>query len=297
MKFIDPKTDFAFKRIFGSNDSQDALISFINAALNLRGKRQVESVEIKNPYQEKNLPIEKGSIVDIACVDGNGVEYLVEMQVEKVQGFANRMIYNLSKCYSGQLVRGEDYPALHDVVLIAVMDFALFDDLPSYRSLFVMTDVETRYAPFNQLRLCCLELAKFKKQECELSEMLDKWAYFLKETGHLEVRPKALESKVFDNAFEKAQAANLSRKEKDAYDASVQEARDKRGMVAEGEAKGLAKGLAEGLAKGRAEGKAKEREEMALNMLKNGAEIDFVCKCTGFSAESVRSLQQQLLGD
>ena len=127
MKFIDPKTDFAFKRIFGSKDSDNVLISFINASLKLEGEHEVRSVEIKNPYQERHLPIEKQSIVDIACTDKRGVKYLVEMQVENVEGVANRSflsphptpalptgrpslvaiqgdsVYNAAKCYSGQL--------------------------------------------------------------------------------------------------------------------------------------------------------------------------------------------------
>ena len=93
MRFVDPKTDFAFKRIFGSEDSKTALISFINASLRLEGDRLVESVEIKNPYLSADLPIMKESIVDIACTDKSGIRYLVEMQVNNVKGFANRMIF------------------------------------------------------------------------------------------------------------------------------------------------------------------------------------------------------------
>ena len=287
MRFIDPKTDFAFKRIFGSEDSKMALMSFINAALKLQGDRQVVAVEIKNPYQVRHLPIQKDSIVDIACKDGRGTEYLVEMQVEKVKGFANRMIYNLSKCYSGQLIKGEDYPQLHDVVLIAVMDFSLFEDLASYHSLFVMKDVETNYAPLNQLRLCCLELGKFQKKEEELSEMLDKWAFFLKETGHLEVRPQALEGEAFDGAFEKAQLAGLTKRERDVYDAAIQEARDKRGMIAEGKDVGLAEG--------RALGRAEEKETVAYKMLDEGLDHSLICKLTGLSRKQVGSLSSTRL--
>ena len=284
--FMDPKTDFAFKRIFAGDGPKDALISFINAALKLRGKRQVESVDIKNPYQERELPIQKGSIVDISCTDGTGTRYLVEMQVEKVRKFANRMIYNLSKCYSGQLQTGEDYPRLHDVVLIAVMDFTLFDDLESFHSLYVLKDVETNYAPMNQLRLCCLELRKFHKKESELSGMLDKWAYFLKETGDLEVRPKALGDRVFDAPFEKASSATLSEKERVAYDVAIQENRDKRGIFDQGRV--------EGKAEGRAEGKAEEKEKIALSMLEQGLETDLVVQCTGLSEESLRSLRKKI---
>ena len=214
MQFVDPKTDFAFKRIFGSEDSKVALISFINSSLELEGDRLVESVEIKNPYQTGDLPIMKESIVDISCTDKSGIRYLVEMQVENVEGFANRMLYNLAKCYSGQLLKGQDYPGLNDVILISVMDFSLFKDLDSWHSLYILKDMKTNYAPFNQFRLCCLELKKFDKTEGQLSDMLDKWAFFLNETGNLEVRPDILNDPVFDVAFEKAEVGKLSPEEK-----------------------------------------------------------------------------------
>ena len=285
MKFIDPKTDFAFKRIFGSEDSKDALISFINAALKLTGKRKVESVEVKNPYLEKDLPVNKGSIVDIYCTDKTNTRYLVEMQVENIKGFANRLVYNLSKCYSNQLVTGDDYPQLNDVVLIAVMDFTLFKDFKNYHSLFKLKEHELDCS-LEQLRLCCLELGKFKKQEHELSGMLDKWIYFIKETDRLEVRPKILKEKVFDEAFEKAQVMNLTPEEKDAYDAAVQEARDKRGMIAHGKETGEARGLI----KGRKEGKV----ETASELLKLGVETDIICKATGLSKTEVDGLKKNL---
>ena len=274
MKFIDPKTDFAFKRIFGSKDSDNVLISFINASLKLTGEHEVRFVEIKNPYQERHLPIEKQSIVDIACTDKQGVKYLVEMQVENVEGFANRIIYNATKCYSGQLDIGGQYPELNDVVLIAVMDFTLLKEHPHYHSIFVMKDQETNYAPFNQLRLCCLELKKFNKTEDALAGMLDKWVYFLKETPKLDICPEALGEQVFVDAFERAQAANLSKDEREVYDAALQEKRDKIGRAS----------------LYRKEGRAEEREETALRMLGEGLEHALICKLTGLNAEDIAKI-------
>ena len=266
MEFIELKTNFAFRRIFGSEDSKDALISFINAALKLENERRVVKVEVKNPCQVRYLPIRKDSIVDIACRDERGIEYLVEMQVEKVKGFGNRMIYDLAKGYSGQLLRGQNDPQLHDVVFISVMDFSLFEGLDSYRSLFVMKDVETNYTPLNRFLLCCFELGKFKKKEGELSGMLEKWIYFLKEVGDLKIRPSILKEEVFDGVFERIQVANLSDREMDAYDASIQEERDKRGLFAGGEDKGRA----EGIIKGRAEGRAKVIAESIVKSIAEG---------------------------
>ena len=287
MKFIDPKTDYAFKRIFGSEDSHDTLISFIDASLKLKGDRRVKTVHIKNPYQTPTLPVLKESIVDISCTDYRGVRYLVEMQVEKVKGFANRIIHNLTKCYCGQAEKGRAYPDMNDVVLIAVMDFVLFEKFDPYHSIFVLQDIETNFAPFNQLKICCLELKKFAKEEAELKDMLDKWIYFLKEAPNLEVRPSILEEEVFVQAFEKAKTSNLTPEEKEIYDAAKIAATDKKGMIEQA----LEDGLQKGLQKGRQKGREEEREQVALRMIENGFNVEDICKLTDLSLKEVENMK------
>ena len=291
MQFIDPKTDYAFKRIFGSEDSHDTLISFINASLKLESDRRVKTVDIQNPYQTPTLPILKESIVDIFCTDYRGVRYLVEMQVEKVKGFANRIIHNLTKCYCGQAEKGREYPNMNDVVLIAVMDFVLFEKFDPYHSIFVLQDVETGFAPFNQLKVCCLELKKFAKEESDLNDMLDKWIYFLKETSNLQVQPSTLREEVFSHAFEKAKTSNLTPEEKEIYDAAKIAATDKKGMIEQALEDGWTEGRKEGRKEGREEGLTEGRKQVALNMIADGLHIEIVSKHTGFSLKEIEKLK------
>ena len=291
MRFIDPKTDFAFKRIFGSDDSTAALISFINAALELEGDRLVDKVEIKTPNRVRDLPIEKESIVDISCTDKSGVRYLVEMQVQKVKGFANRMFFNLAGAYLEQLNSGDKYPQLNDVVLISVMDFTLLEDMELWHSIFLMKEKKINYSPFKQFRLCCLELTKFNKTEKELSGMMDKWAYFLKEVDGLDVRPEALGEPEFDVPFEKAEIGKLTRDEKTSYEASLQKIRDDHGKIEEGEDRGMKKGMKKGMEKGRKEGREEGKREIALQMLAEGESITKICKYTGLTKKQVNGLK------
>ena len=322
MRFIDPKTDFAFKRIFGSDDSTAALISFINAALQLEGERLVDTVEIRPPNKARRTPREKESIVDIACTDKSGVRYLVEMQVQKVKGFANRMFYTegagcsrtpspqwgvppqdvaarKAGAYSEQLGSGDTYPQLSDVVIISVMDFTLLEDTELWHSIFLMKEKRTNYAPFEQFLLCCVELTKFNKTEKELSGMMDKWAYFLKEVDGLEMRPEALGEPEFDVPFEKAEMAKLTRDEKTNYEVSLQKIRDDHGKIEEGEDRGMKKGRKEGMEKGMEKGMKKGMEkgrkerdkEIALQMLAEGESITKICKYTGLTKKQVNSLK------
>ena len=114
--FADPKTDFTFKRIFGSEEHKEVLVAFLNAMLGLDEQHRIESVRLLAPEQRPAVNELKLSIVDVKCVDARGVSYVVEMQVLQVEGFEKRVVYNVAKAYVSQSARGELYPELNDVV-------------------------------------------------------------------------------------------------------------------------------------------------------------------------------------
>ena len=228
------------------------------------------------------------------------------MQVQKVKGFANRMFYTegagrsrtpspqwgvppqnvvarKAGAYSEQLGSGDKYPQLNDVVLISVMDFTMFEDIELWHSIFLMKEKKINYAPFDQFHLCCLELGKFNKTEKELSGMMDKWAYFLKEVDGLEVRPEALGEPEFDVPFEKAEMGKLTRDEKMSYKASLQKIRDDHGKIEEGEDRGMKEG--------RKEGRKERDKEIALQMLEKGLDASTVAECTDLTKKQVNALK------
>ena len=120
--FADPKTDFAFKRIFGSEEHKDVLVAFLNTMLDLDEAHRIASVELLPPEQRPPVAELKLSIVDVKCTDAHGVTYVVEMQVLQVEGFEKRVVYNVAKAYVNQIARGDGYPNLNDVVGITICD-------------------------------------------------------------------------------------------------------------------------------------------------------------------------------
>src|SRR5215211_150270 len=124
--FADPKTDFAFKRIFGSEEHREILIAFLNDVLELDAAHRITRVDLLSPEQRPAVAELKLSIVDVRCTDARGVTYVVEMQVLQVEGFEKRVVYNVAKAYVSQIARGELYPQLNDVVGITVCDFELW---------------------------------------------------------------------------------------------------------------------------------------------------------------------------
>ena len=124
--FADPKTDFVFQRIFGTDEHKSALIGFLNDVLGLDHAHRVTDVSFLPAEQRPKVSELKYSIVDVKCVDARGTTYVVEMQVLNVEAFEKRVVYNVAKAYTNQLEVGDDYPELDDVIGISICDFELW---------------------------------------------------------------------------------------------------------------------------------------------------------------------------
>src|SRR6185369_10722859 len=135
-KFLDPKNDVAFRRIFGSKKNKDILIHFINDVLDLEGKDKIEEVTLEPTIQDPEIASKKESVIDVLCKDGNGVYIIVEMQVAPQEGFEKRAQYYAAKAYSGQLNKGKKeggrYKDLKAVIFIAICDNLIFKDKKAY---------------------------------------------------------------------------------------------------------------------------------------------------------------------
>ncbi len=130
MRFLNPKTDFAFKRIFGLERRTDILLSFLNAILGLRSPYRIAELTILDPYLAPKIRGIKDTYLDVRAQDEQGKSYIIEMQVLNVAGFEKRVLYNACKAYAGQIQRGEDYHLLTDVIAITLTDFVMFEELP-----------------------------------------------------------------------------------------------------------------------------------------------------------------------
>ena len=122
----DPKTDFVFQRIFGSEDHKSILLGFLNDLLELDEAHRIRSVSLLPPEQRPKVSELKYSIVDVKCIDVRGTTYVVEMQVLNVEAFEKRVVYNVAKAYTNQLDAGQSYPDLNDVIGISICDFELW---------------------------------------------------------------------------------------------------------------------------------------------------------------------------
>jgi len=294
--FADPKTDFVFKRIFGTAVHKHLLIELLNALLELDEKHRI--VDLKFLSSEQHVPIDelKLSLVDVKCLDQTGRQYVVEMQVLNVEGFEKRVVYNTSKAYVMQLRTGEDYPQLDDVVGVTLCDFMLWPEPPKIGgppvpmlSRWRMQEQHTSALGLSQVQFVFLELPKYRAGS-EPVTLIDRWAYFFREAENLDVIPPALDAPPFKEALEVARMANFSANELEVYDQAKIAEQDARGALSFAERHGRERGFVEGREKGREEGRekgrAEGREEGRAEGLRLG--IRTLCRVLGIELEAQR---------
>ena len=276
MQFLSPTTDFAFKKIFGSPESEDILLSFLNAVLGYKSPYRIAKVEIQDPYLAPKIMGMKDSFVDVRATDEQGKHYIIEMQVLPVISFEQRVLYNACKKYAGQIKKGDDYRLLNDVIALTVTDFVMFDQ-PDMVSKFKLRDESGRdYS--DDLELIFVELPKFTKQEADLADSLDKWCYFLRYAQNLAAVPVVLaQEDAIEHAFVIANRASLSEEELELQERREMYIQDQRGALEkalmDGESKGKMIGLEEGKVIGLEEGKVIGLEEGKMIGLEEGKMI------------------------
>jgi len=212
MKFVDIKNDIAFRKIFGNENKKEILISLLNAVLELPKGKKIKKIEIKDPFQLPEIKHLKSSILDVRVTDERDISYIVEMQVEELDGFDKRVQYYTAKQYSAQIEKGEDYPKLNQVIFIGILDFTFFDDDTEYITRHRTVNVRTQKSKLNGMEYNFVELPKFTKELNSCKSLVDKWIYFIKNAPNLEVIPADVKDEGLKHAYEDAYRHNWSKK-------------------------------------------------------------------------------------
>ncbi len=286
MIFINPKTDFAFKKIFGSEQSKGILISFLNGIL-YDGHSIIQDLIILNPYQAPKILGVKASYLDVKAQLNNGNWVIVEMQVLNVAGFEKRVLYNATKTYSSQLKKGEQYSVLNPVIALTITDFEMFEegDRPISRYILKEKNSLVEY-PISDLELVFVELPKFKVPLSDLDTLTDKWMYFLKNATDLSMVPESMgEVAEIQQAFDIANQAGLTPEELDEFEHQWMYIADQRGAAIFAEQKGMEKGMEKGV---------EMTQRSIAQKLLSTLDDDSISQITGLGLEEVQLLRRSL---
>ena len=218
-KYLDPKADLTFKKIFGEH--KHLVISLLNALLPLEDDERVESIEY---WPAEKIPdrteAEKYSIVDVCCKDNKKREFIVEMQMSWTDSFKKRVLLNASKAYVAQSKKGGDYELLQPVYALNFVNENFMDDVDDYYHYYHLVHDKFTDKVIDGLHLIFVELKKFKPTTFSERRMQVLWLRFLTEINDdtREVPAELLENAEVSEALEIVERAAFDDGEMRAYD-------------------------------------------------------------------------------
>ena len=299
-RYVNPYTDFGFKKLFGTELNKELLISLLNALFD-RSAQQSPNEPRQVVKDLKYLPTEKleafgmrRAVFDVYCEGENGEKFIVEMQKASQDFFRDRSVFYSAFPIIEQGKAGADWDFhLNNVYTIGILNFVFPGDeydKDCFHHEVKLMDVEDKHVFYDKLTYVYLEMPKFKKTEDELVSMYDKWLFVLKNLTRLMERPVALQERVFTRLFEQAEIARFTPDETRIYEASLKHYRDMRNVVNSAERRGREEGREEGRREGLEEGRKDAKYEAAAKMKAKGFASADIAEITGLTTEEIESI-------
>lgn len=291
-RYVNPFTDFGFKKIFGEEYNSDLLIDFLNQLLK-KEQGKIKKITYLKSERLGGCIADRKAIYDLYCENEVGEKFIVEMQKSKQKFFKDRSLYYASFPIIQQAKRGDWDFELKAVYAVAILDFIFDDDLKEPEKLrydVKLSDIETNKVFYDKLTFIYLQMPKFKKTIDQLENRFDKWLYVLKNLERIHNIPEKFKDRIFKKLFKTAEIAKFSPEEAEQYEESLKIYRDLKNTFDTAREEGHE----EGREKGREEGREESKLESAINMLNDGLSLEKICKYTSLSEEKIKQLQDKL---
>jgi predicted transposase/invertase (TIGR01784 family) len=272
-KYINPYTDFGFKKLFGEEANKDLLTDFLNQLL--PSYHQIADLTFKNVENLPDLPSERKAIFDIHCKAISGAHFVVEMQKAKINFFKDRSLFYLTFPIRDQAKRGEWDFSLTPIYMIAILDFE-YDEEEEKRKFLRHVQLKDQDCEvfYDKLHFKFIEMPLFTKEEHELENHFDKWIYFLKKLETFDDIPAILREPIFEKAFKTAEVANMTPEQRDEYEQSRLSYLEVKEAVNTAEM----------------DGRKKEKVEIAREMKKEGFDHATINRLTGLTGGEIEKL-------
>jgi predicted transposase/invertase (TIGR01784 family) len=270
-RYINPFTDFGFKKLFGTEFNKELLIDFLNQVLSDR--ERIQDLTYLNTENLGNTETDRKAIFDLYCENKKGEKFIIELQNVKQQYFKDRSIYYSTFPVQSQAPKGREWDYyLKAVYTIGILNFSFPDKSEQERFLreVQLVDTATQEVFYDKLTFLYLEMPKFRKTEDELVSQFDKWMYVLKNLHRLQDRPVKLQEKVFEKLFSEAEIAKLNSEDMKAYEESLKVYRDNYSVIETA--------------------KNDTRIEIAKRLKNKGIDFETIAETTGLSKEQIEKL-------
>lgn len=284
-KYINPFTDYGFKRLFGEEPNKELLLDFLNELLYEEQGRITALTYLKNEHLGA-AENDRRAIFDIYCENERGEKFIVELQKTRQNFFKDRTVYYATFPIQEQAKRNDWNFELKAVYTVAILDFVFDEDKnqpDKYRYDVKLTDQQTRQVFYDKLTFIYLEMPKFNKTLDELETRFDKWLYVIRNLSRLDRVPDKLRERIFEKLFEVAEIARFTREQVQSYEDSLKYYRDLKNS--------LDTARDEGREEGREEGRGQERQDIARKLLALGTATAVIATVTGLAEGEIEALR------
>ena len=284
-KYINPFTDYGFKKLFGEELNKDLLLDFLNELLSAEQGRIIDLTYLKTEYVGYTLSDRK-AVFDLYCENERGEKFIVELQKTKQKFFKERTLYYSTLPIREQAVKNEWDFSLKAVYVIAILDFVFDEDTSEtqkYRYDVKLTDIDTKKVFYDKLTFIYLEMPKFNKTIEEIETRFEKWLYVLRNLAKLERVPDKLREQIFEKVFETAEIARFTTDQVRNYEESLNVFRDIKNSMDTAKEEGKIEGVIEG--------ENKKAFAIAKQMQIDNEPIEKIVKYTGLTKEEIQQIK------
>ena len=282
-KYVNPFTDFGFKKLFGEEPHKELLISFLNILL--PEKHRIQDLQYTRNEYQGYTSLDRKAIFDLNCVSPSGERFIVELQKAKQNYFKDRSVYYATFPIQEQAQRGDWDYKLAAVYTIGILDFVFDEDKTADKKEVVHTiqlKNQNGHVFYDKLTFIYLTLPNFKKTPQELVSEQDKWFYIFRHLHELQEVPSVLHEAIFLKLFEAAQIACFNPEERQAYEDSLKYYRDLKNVTDTAEQKGREEGISLGVELG--------KQQAVLALQQNGFDAAFIAKNLNLSLDAVTAM-------
>ncbi|ELA09305.1 hypothetical protein MOMA_02830 [Moraxella macacae 0408225] len=288
-KFINPFTDYGFKKLFGEEASKPFLMDFLNSLL--PQKHQIADLIIKNSERIGRTDFDRKTIYDVYCESVTGEKFIVELQRAKQTFFKDRTLYYSTFPIAEQAKKGDWNYKLKAVYCVSILDF-LFDANKDDTEVIYSVQLkdQNNQVFYDKFTLIYLQMPNFNKTENELETQLDKWLFFIKNLEDLQHIPAIFKNSLIEEAFDKAKIANFNQQEMMNYRDSLKAHWDNFSVVTSAIEEGIEIGMEQGVKQGVEQGKKQQAIDIAKNLKALNTPIDTIMQATGLTFDEINRL-------
>jgi len=282
-RYINPFTDYGFKKLFGEEPNKDLLLDFLNVLLKEEQGEIINLTYLKSEHVGTS-ELDRKAIFDLYCENEKGEKFIVELQKTKQNFFKDRTVYYSTFSIREQAKRADWNYELKAVYTIAILDFVFEEDKndpTKFRYDIKLTDTETKEVFYDKLTFIYLEMPKFNMTIDELETRFDKWLYVIRNLNRLDKVPDKLRERIFEKLFETAEIAKFTPEQVRSYEDSLKYYRDMKNSLDTAREEGILEGIERGI------------EKVAENMLKKEISFKVIAETTGLTEQQIEILKRK----